>query len=49
MATTNRYDIADERRRDDLIRMIEHCVEKLSLQELEAVYYDLVSKGYIEL
>lgn len=49
MATTNRYDIADERRRDDLIRMIEHSVEKLSLQELEAVSYDLVSKGYIEL
>ena len=49
MATTNRYDIADERRRDGLIRMIEHSVEKLSLQELEAVYYDLVSKGYIEL
>lgn len=45
----NRYDMNDERRRDDLIRTIERSIEKLSLQELEAVYYDLVSKGYIEL
>lgn len=44
----NRYDMNDERRRDDLIRTIERSIEKLSLQELEAVYYDLVSKGYIE-
>lgn len=44
-----RYDMADENRRDELIRTIEHSIEKLSLPELEAVYYDLVSKGYIEL
>lgn len=44
----NRYDMNDERRRDDLIRTIERSIEKLSPQELEAVYYDLVSKGYIE-
>lgn len=45
----NRYDRVDEQRRDELIRTIEHNVEKLSLAELEAVYYDLVSKGYIEI
>jgi transposase len=45
----NRYDIADGRRREDLIRTIEHNIENLSLQELEAIYYDLVSKGYIEI
>ncbi|MBO5233621.1 MAG: hypothetical protein J6B33_04855 [Prevotella sp.] len=45
----NRYDMADERRRDELVRTIEHSIESLSLQELEAVYYDLVSKGYIEI
>ncbi len=44
-----RYDMADENRKDELIRTIEHSIEKLSLPELEAVYYDLVSKGYIEL
>ena len=43
----NRFDISDERRKDDLIRMIEHSVEGLSLGELEALYYDMISKGYI--
>lgn len=43
----NRFDQQDERRRDDLVRTIEHSVEGLSLQELEALYYDMISKGYI--
>lgn len=43
-----RFDLDDERRRDDLIRAIEHSVEQLSLGELEALYYDMISKGYIE-
>lgn len=30
-----------------LIRTIEHSVEHLTLAELEALYYDLVSKDYI--
>lgn len=37
----------EESRRDELIRIIEHSVEQLSLGELEALYYDLVSKDYI--
>lgn len=37
----------EERRRDELIRTIEHSVERLSLSELESLYYDLVSKDYI--
>lgn len=37
----------DERRKDDLVRTIEHSVESLSLGELEALYYDMISKGYI--
>lgn len=37
----------EERRRDELIRVIEHSVEQLSLAELEALYYDLISKDYI--
>lgn len=46
---TNRFDCNDDRRRDDLIRTIEHSVETLSLGELEALYYDMVSKGYIQI
>lgn len=44
---TNRFDMNDERRKDELIRTIEHSVEGLSLGELEALYYDMISKGYI--
>lgn len=45
----NRFDTNDERRRDELIRTIEHSVEELTLGELESLYYDMVSKGYIRL
>lgn len=45
----NRFDIDDERRKDNLIRTIEHSVENLSLGELEALYYDMISKGYINI
>lgn len=45
----NRFDMGDERRKDDLIRTIEHSVEGLSLGELEALYYDMISKGYINI
>ena len=38
---------SDEYRRDELIRMIEHSVEKLTLAELEALYYDMTTKSYI--
>ncbi len=37
----------EDMRRDELIRTIEHSVEQLTLGELEALYYDLVSKDYI--
>jgi hypothetical protein len=43
----NRFEQQDERRRDELIRTIEHSVESLQLAELEALYYDMISKGYI--
>lgn len=39
--------IQDDARREELVRIIEHSVERLSLAELEALYYDLVSKDYI--
>ena len=38
---------SDGYRRDELIRIIEHSVEKLTLAELEALYYDMSTKSYI--
>ncbi|MBR2184068.1 MAG: hypothetical protein IJ897_01395 [Prevotella sp.] len=43
----NRFTQSEEFRRDELIRMIEHSVEKLTLPELEALYYDMTTKSYI--
>ncbi len=39
--------IQDDARKAELVRIIERSVERLSLAELEALYYDLVSKDYI--
>ena len=38
---------SDEFRREELIRLIERSIEKLTLQELEALYYDMSTKSYI--
>ena len=38
---------SDDYRRDELIRIIEHSVQKLTLQELEALYYEKKKKNYI--
>lgn len=37
----------DEYRRDELIRVISHSVEHLTQAELEALYYDMLTKDYI--
>ena len=34
-------------RREELIRIIEYSGEKLTLAELEALYYDMTTKSYI--
>ena len=47
MAYTGRFGQPDDFRRDELIRIIEHSVEKLTLAELEALFYDLTTKSYI--
>lgn len=44
----NRYSESDEYRRDKLVRAIEHAVEHMKLAELEALSYDMFTKGYIE-
>ena len=47
MAYTGRFGQSDDFRRDELIRVIEHSVENLTLQELETLYYDMSTKYYI--
>jgi len=44
---TGRFGQTDDYRREELIRIIEHSVENLTLQELEALYYDMSTKNYI--
>ena len=39
--------VENETCRMELIRVLEHSIEQLSLAELEALYYDLVAKDYI--
>ncbi len=36
----NKFTQSDDYRRDELIRIIEHSVEKLTLQELEAPAFE---------
>ena len=38
---------SDEYRRDELIRKIEHALSNLTLDELEALHYDMITKNYI--
>lgn len=47
MVYTGTYGQSDEYRREELIRVIERSVEKLTLPELEALYYDMSTKSYI--
>ena len=47
MAYTGRFGQSEEYRREELIRVIEHSVENLTLQELDALYYDMSTKNYI--
>lgn len=46
MSYIEKYVQPDESRRDELIQKIEHSVEQLTLQELEALHYDMITKGY---
>ena len=47
MVYTGRLGQSEDYRRDELIRKIEHSLENLTLQELEALYYDMSTKNYI--
>ena len=47
MSYIDSFTQSDDYRRDELIRKIEHAIEKLTLPELEALFYDLSTKNYI--
>lgn len=47
MVYMNRFGESDDFRREELIRAIEHSIKNLTLQELEALYYDMSTKNYI--
>ena len=37
-----------DNKRDEIIRKIEHAVERMTLKELEALSYDMFTKGYFD-
>ena len=45
MNMEDRLSDTDDYRRDHFVRIIERAVEKMTLKELEAVVYDLFTKG----
>lgn len=47
MAYMNRFGESDDFRREEMIRAIEHSIKNLTLQELEALYYDMSTKNFI--
>lgn len=47
MGYMDKFTKPEDFRRDELIRIIEHSVENLTLQELEALYYDMTTKNFI--
>jgi len=47
MPYTGRFEASEEVRREELIRAIEHAINDLTLAELEALYYDMSTKNYI--
>jgi hypothetical protein len=47
MAYTGRFGQSDDYRREELIQKIEHALKNLTVQELEALYYDMSTKNYM--
>ena len=44
----SRFTMSEEYRREELVRTIERTVECLTLAELEALHYDMITKNYIK-
>lgn len=47
MSYIDSFTQSEEFRRRQLVQVMEHSIEQLTLQELEALYYDMSTKGYI--
>ncbi len=47
MINEDLYSQSDDFRREELVRNIERAISRLTLQELEALYYDMSTKNYI--
>jgi len=47
MSYMDKYTKQEDYRREELIRVIERSVNNLTLQELEALYYDMTTKNFI--
>ena len=45
---SNRLNDDSDYMREELIRKINHAIERMTLKELEALSYDMFTKGYIE-
>lgn len=45
---TSRLNNDEEYQREMLIKKIERSVEQLRLPQLEALYYDMLTKGYVK-
>lgn len=47
MTYSDNIEQSEDFRREELIRAIEFSLKKLTVQELEALYYDMSTKNYI--
>ena len=47
MSYYNSFSGSSEYRHEELIRKIEHALSGLTLEELEALHYDMITKNYI--
>lgn len=45
---SKRLEDDNDYKRDELVRKIERAVESMTLKELEALSYDMFTKGYID-
>ena len=43
----SKYSASGDYRREELIRIIERAIRNLTIEELEALHYDMITKSYI--
>ena len=47
MDFNRKYGSSEDYRREELIKKIEHALSDLTLEELEALHYEMITKNYI--